>query len=61
MDEEVLVDSEGNTLCPYCAAIAALDWFDAIVTEYVHVFTSEEREDLIKRLESYIALLKGEV
>ncbi len=60
VDEEALTDADGNPLCPYCAAIAAIDWFDAVITSYSHALSDEQREEIIARLENYLKLLRGE-
>jgi len=58
VDEEILTDAAGEPLCPYDAALAALDWFDAIVTNYPHSLSEDQRRELIDRLRSYIELLE---
>ncbi len=58
IDEEILTDAAGDHLCPYDAALAALDWFDSVVTNYTHSFTEDQRRELIDRLRSYIELLE---
>lgn len=57
--DEALLDAEENSLCPYDAMIAALDWFDAVVSEYVDILNNEQRNDVIGRLRSYLNLLEG--
>lgn len=61
IDREILEDSEGNIMCPYDAALAALDWFDAIVTEYHDSLKSDKDKlrDIVERLKSYISLLES--
>ncbi|MEM0027201.1 MAG: hypothetical protein QXT53_06620 [Ignisphaera sp.] len=61
VDREILEDSEGNIMCPYDAALAALDWFDAIVTEYHDSLKSDKDKlrDIVERLKSYISLLES--
>ncbi len=58
MDEEALFDADGNPLCPYDAALAALDWLDTVLTLYAHSFNEEQLEDLIERLRSYLRILE---
>lgn len=58
VDEEILTDAAGEYLCPYDAAIAALDWFDSVITCYSHSLTEDQRRELIDRLRSYIELLE---
>ena len=62
IDREILEDSEGNILCPYDAALAALDWFDAVITTYIGSLKSSENkeklQDLVKRLENYIKIIE---
>jgi len=57
VDEEVLTDASGKWLCPYDAAMAALDWLDAILTHYSHALTPEQRDDVVSRLKNYLKLL----
>lgn len=57
--DEALVDADENNLCPYDAMLAALDWFDAVLTVYVKSLTAEQRNDIIERLRSYISVLEG--
>ncbi len=59
IDEEVLSDAEGNILCPRCAAIAALDWLDNIISLYAHSITGEDRGEIIDRLKTMVKLLEG--
>ncbi len=58
IDEEVLSDAEGNILCPRCAAIAALDWLDNILSLYAHSIKGNDREEVIGRLKTLVDLLK---
>ncbi len=58
IDEEILTDASGDHLCPYDAALAALDWFDSVVTNYAHSFSEDQRHELIGRLRTYIELLE---
>lgn len=57
--DETLLDAEENTLCPYDAIIAALDWFDAVITVYADTLSEEQRNDIIERLKSYLNLLES--
>lgn len=57
--DEALLDAEGNILCPYDAMMAALDWFDYIVSLYADTLSKEQRDDIIERLRSYLNLLEG--
>ncbi len=57
VDEEILMDSEGSILCPYDAALAALDWLDMILSIYTSSFTKEQREEIIARLKNYLDML----
>jgi hypothetical protein len=57
--DEALLDAEENNLCPYDAMLAALDWFDAVVSTYATTLTSEQKNDIVARLKSYIGLLEG--
>jgi len=59
VDEEVLMDSEGNVLCPYDAALAALDWFDNIISLYSSSFSDEQLNEIIDRLNTYIEMLRN--
>ena len=58
IDEEILTDSVGDYLCPYCAAISALDWFDSVITQFPGAFSKDEKEELIARLKSYLNILE---
>jgi len=44
-------------MCPYDSALAALDWFDSIISTYSSSFTDEQREEIIERLKNYINML----
>jgi len=55
--DESLLDSEENYLCPYDAMLAALDWFDAIVTTYVSTLDENQKNDILSRLKAYVELL----
>lgn len=57
IDEEILTDAEGAIMCPYDSALAALDWFDSIISTYSSSFTDEQREEIIERLKNYINML----
>ncbi len=59
LDEEVLTDANGEPLCPYDAALAALDWLDSVVTQYASSIPPDKREDLIERMKKLIAILEG--
>lgn len=56
-NDEVLLDQEENYLCPYDAMLAALDWFDGVITTYVSVLNEEQKNDVLSRLKSYVNLL----
>ncbi len=62
IDREILEDSEGNILCPYDAALAALDWFDAVITTYIASLKSPENkeklQDIEARLKNYIKIIE---
>lgn len=58
IDEEVLSDAEGNILCPRCAAIAALDWLDNILSLYAHSIRGEDRREIVDRLKTMVKLLE---
>lgn len=57
--DEALLDAEENNLCPYDAMLAALDWFDAVLSTYAGSLNDEQRKDIIGRLKSYINLLES--
>lgn len=63
IDEEVLEDSEGNLLCPIDAALAALDWLDAVLSLYEDVLKRDKelRTTLVSRLKNYYLALNEEV
>lgn len=61
IDEEILIDSEGSILCPYDAALAALDWLDAILSIYISSLTKEQREEIIERLKIYLNVLSQDI
>ncbi|MEM2529322.1 MAG: hypothetical protein QXG40_08020 [Ignisphaera sp.] len=56
---DTLTDAEDNKLCPYDAMLAALDWFDAILTEYTDSLSSEQRNEVADRLRSYLDILEN--
>jgi len=58
IDEEVLMDVTGEYLCPICAARAALDWLDNIISLYASSMKGEDRKEIIERLKTYIRLLE---
>ncbi|RLG76566.1 MAG: hypothetical protein DRO12_04235 [Thermoprotei archaeon] len=60
VEEELLTDSAGEWLCPYDAVLAALDWVDAVLNQYAHALTPEQRDDIVERLKNYLKLL-GEI
>ncbi|MDK6029082.1 hypothetical protein QPL79_06870 [Ignisphaera sp. 4213-co] len=62
VDREILEDAEGNVMCPYDAALAALDWLDAIVTTYHNSLKSDKNKlnDVVERLKNYLAILEKE-
>jgi len=59
-DREVLEDSEGNLMCPYDAMLAALDWFDAILSTYHESLKMDKDRlnDITERLKNYLRLLE---
>jgi len=59
VDEEVLTDAVGEPLCPYDAALAALDWLDSVVSQYSSSIPRDKREELAERLRKLAALLEG--
>jgi len=58
VDEELLTDAEGNYLCPFDAALAALDWLDEIVSVYLSALTREQRAELASRLSNIVKVLQ---
>ncbi len=58
IDEEILSDAEGNIMCPRCAAIAALDWLDNILSLYAHSIIGEDRREVVGRLKTLVKLLE---
>lgn len=57
--DDALTDAEDNKLCPYDAMLAALDWFDAILTEYTDSLSNEQRSEIAERLKSYLDILEN--
>jgi len=57
IDEEVLTDAYGEPLCPYDAALAALDWLDNVLTQYSSSLTNEQRKEIAERMKKLIQLL----
>jgi len=58
VDEELLTDAEGNYLCPFDAALAALDWLDELVSVYISALTREQRSELAGRLSNIVKVLQ---
>ncbi len=59
VDEEVLTDAAGDPLCPYDAALAALDWLDGVLTQYSSSLTKEQKEEVVERMKKLISLLES--
>lgn len=57
--DEALMDADGNILCPYDTLLAALDWFDAVISTYPSALNEEQRSDIVGRLKSYIDIISG--
>jgi len=58
VDEELLTDAEGNYLCPFDAALAALDWLDELVSVYLSALTRDQRTELLSRLSNIVKVLQ---
>ncbi len=61
IDEEILTNAEGSILCPYDVALAALDWFDSILSTYASSFTNKQREEIVERLKTYLNMLSQDI
>ena len=59
VDEEALRDAYGEPLCPYDAALAALDWLDAVLTTYIGSLNDEQRKEIAERMRNLLSLLEG--
>lgn len=58
IDEEILTDAIGDYLCPYCAAVSALDWLDSILIQFSNSLNEKQREEISSRLKSYLDILE---
>lgn len=61
IDEEALCDAYGNYLCPSCAAISALEWFDLIISLYGSKIEPNKKSEIINRLTNYIRMLSRDI
>ena len=59
VDEEVLRDAYGDPLCPYDAALAALDWLDEVLTTYGSSLSEDQRREICERMRNLLNLLEG--
>ena len=59
VDEEVLTDAAGEPLCPYDAALAALDWLDNVLSQYGSSLSAEQKEEILERIRGLMQLLGG--
>ena len=61
IDNDILRDANGNALCPYCAAISALDWLDNVITLYLRPLkNSVLLSDIVERMKNLLKILVEE-